>query len=107
MVLPCPPSNNLRHVFNVFISKRGTVPCRCQGDEAKKHLVAVPSVTLQKRLPQLKARLGLVSESGPTLHSILALQNLEFYTLDQEEEISYPNPFGFEESPGAPGQEGV
>lgn len=73
----------------------------------KKHLVAVPSVTLQKRLLQLKARLGLVSESGPTLHSILALQNLEFYTLDQEEEISYPNPFGFEESPGAPGQEGV
>ena len=72
-----------------------------------KHLVAVPSVTLQKRLLQLKARLGLVSESGPTLHSILALQNLEFYTLDQEEEISYPNPFGFEESPGAPGQEGV
>lgn len=73
----------------------------------KKHLVAVPSGTPQKRLPQLKARLGLVSESGPTLYSILALENLESYTPDQEEEISYPNPTGFEECPGAPRQEGV
>lgn len=73
----------------------------------KKHLVAVPSVTPQKRLPQLKARLGLVSESGPNLHSTLALENLESYTPVQEEEISYLNLTGFEESPGAPGQEGV
>lgn len=72
-----------------------------------KHLVAVPSVTPQKRLPRLKARLGLVSESGPNLHSTLALENLESYTPDQEEEISYLNLTGFEESPGAPGQEGV
>lgn len=73
----------------------------------KKHLVAVPSVTPQKRLPQLKARLGLISESGPNLHSILASENLESSTPDQEEEISYPNPTGFEESLGAPRQEGV
>lgn len=100
MVLPCPPSNNLRHVFNVFISKRGTAPCRCQGDEA--NWQKAPSGCTISDSTEETATVSQVLRCTPSW-----LCKSIPYTLDQEEEISYPNPYGFEESPGAPGQEGV